>query len=249
MTRFRCEHAVDGCLDDDRWEHTPEWSYTSKLLISKHQQVQLLEAASVLVSMNQDGTPSTEVGVDMRSDLSSASPAASRSSGLRDGLSSADTTPPPQTDEEYAVKASRSRSSKRRSSNGSAYSWSYQSMAPTDGGSLDPSSFQRLRPPYTGEALPASDFYDEDEEGLAAAVGLLSCSFGTPRTGPLVAAADIPPVPPLPARYLNGDFGNVSSRNIMRTVRNDVEDSAIEDDSKGGRSDEEDDGVFGRMEA
>ena len=30
--------------------------YTSKLLISKHQQVQLLEAASVLVTMNQDGT-------------------------------------------------------------------------------------------------------------------------------------------------------------------------------------------------
>lgn len=36
------------------WEHTPEWNVTSKLLISKHQQVQLLEAASILVSMNEE---------------------------------------------------------------------------------------------------------------------------------------------------------------------------------------------------
>lgn len=36
------------------WEHTPEWNITSKLLMSKHQQVQLLEAASVLVSMNEE---------------------------------------------------------------------------------------------------------------------------------------------------------------------------------------------------
>lgn len=36
------------------WEHTPEWSVTSKLLISKHQQVQLLEAASILVSLNEN---------------------------------------------------------------------------------------------------------------------------------------------------------------------------------------------------
>lgn len=35
------------------WEHTPEWRMTSKLLISKHQQVQLLEAASILVSINE----------------------------------------------------------------------------------------------------------------------------------------------------------------------------------------------------
>lgn len=44
------------------WEHTPEWNVTSKLLISKHQQVQLLEAASILVSMNEedDDEPETE---------------------------------------------------------------------------------------------------------------------------------------------------------------------------------------------
>lgn len=38
------------------WEHTPEWRMTKKLLISKHQQVQLLEAASILVAMNEPGS-------------------------------------------------------------------------------------------------------------------------------------------------------------------------------------------------
>lgn len=36
------------------WEHTPEWNMTKKLLISKHQQVQLLEAALILVGMNEN---------------------------------------------------------------------------------------------------------------------------------------------------------------------------------------------------
>ena len=39
--------------DSNRWEHSPHWSQTSKLLISKHQQVQLLEAAQILVHMNR----------------------------------------------------------------------------------------------------------------------------------------------------------------------------------------------------
>lgn len=42
------------------WEHTPEWNVTSKLLISKHQQVQLLEAASILVSMNEEDSSHNE---------------------------------------------------------------------------------------------------------------------------------------------------------------------------------------------
>lgn len=41
------------CPDCVRWEHSPHWSQTSKLLISKHQQVQLLEAAQILVHMNR----------------------------------------------------------------------------------------------------------------------------------------------------------------------------------------------------
>jgi hypothetical protein len=41
------------CVANGRWEHSPHWSQTSKLLISKHQQVQLLEAAQILVHMNR----------------------------------------------------------------------------------------------------------------------------------------------------------------------------------------------------
>lgn len=48
-----------------RWEHSPHWSQTSKLLISKHQQVQLLEAAQILVYMNRsDSSLSTQSAGD-----------------------------------------------------------------------------------------------------------------------------------------------------------------------------------------
>lgn len=54
---LKCEACGKGykhisSLAKHLWEHTPEWNVTKKLLISKHQQVQLLEAASILVSMN-----------------------------------------------------------------------------------------------------------------------------------------------------------------------------------------------------
>lgn len=62
------------------WEHTPEWSMTSKLLISKHQQVQLLEAASILVSINEpdevenSDLPGTPKKDDVINSTSSSSP-------------------------------------------------------------------------------------------------------------------------------------------------------------------------------
>jgi len=57
------KHA--SCLSKHRWEHSPHWSQTSKLLISKHQQVQLLEAAQILVHMNRsDSSLSTASGGD-----------------------------------------------------------------------------------------------------------------------------------------------------------------------------------------
>ncbi|EEQ37302.1 hypothetical protein EJF18_20209 [Clavispora lusitaniae] len=45
------------------WEHTPEWNMTKKLLISKHQQVQLLEAASILVGMTDPNHDDSDVSV------------------------------------------------------------------------------------------------------------------------------------------------------------------------------------------
>ncbi|KAI8902312.1 hypothetical protein BC833DRAFT_573808 [Globomyces pollinis-pini] len=43
-----------NCLLKHRWEHTQGWKHTSKLSLSKHQQVAILEAASVLVGFSKD---------------------------------------------------------------------------------------------------------------------------------------------------------------------------------------------------
>lgn len=47
---FRCESCAKvyrhpSCLSKHRWEHSPHWGTSSKLLLSKHQQVQLLEVS------------------------------------------------------------------------------------------------------------------------------------------------------------------------------------------------------------
>jgi superfamily II RNA helicase len=49
MFSHRPLHASTN-IGNARWEHDPAWAITSQLLISKHQQVQLLEAASGVVS-------------------------------------------------------------------------------------------------------------------------------------------------------------------------------------------------------
>ncbi|PWN52004.1 hypothetical protein IE53DRAFT_367584 [Violaceomyces palustris] len=43
-----------SCLVKHRWEHTVYWKEASKFLMSKHQQVQLLEAAAILVGMDSN---------------------------------------------------------------------------------------------------------------------------------------------------------------------------------------------------
>ncbi|ERT00782.1 hypothetical protein HMPREF1624_02015 [Sporothrix schenckii ATCC 58251] len=104
---LRCEKCGKGykhssCLSKHLWEHTPEWALTSKLLISKHQQVQLLEAASVLVTMTNTADADDNAAVtppdstrDSASEKDPASPSASGFSYQHDGRSSVDTTPPP----------------------------------------------------------------------------------------------------------------------------------------------------------
>ncbi|KAI9837983.1 MAG: hypothetical protein M1819_006137 [Sarea resinae] len=291
-SELRCEkcgknYKHSSCLTKHLWEHTPEWSYTSKLLISKHQQVQLLEAASVLVAMNQDGTPSTEAAANADSDHSSASPAASGFSGPHDGLSSADTTPPPQAEEQGSIptKASRPGRPKRYSSTMSGYGRFYQS-APSDSfqsGSApaDAHEFSHHRHSSAEQGTPGADpvaygkgISEEDEAGLAAALELLSSSFGTPRSGPVLLPPDVPPVPPLPARFLGQDGQSMSgstatpsnhlpfqkaSNSILKTSENDIEmreseDSVADDEdfdqrsSSRDRSEDDDDGVFGQME-
>ena len=211
-----------------RWEHTPEWSYTSKLLISKHQQVQLLEAASVLVGMNQDAPESLESAKLNDSDHSSASPAASGTSEIQDDyLSSAETTPPPTSDHFYAPDSYSTIREKRHSDNSSSFSRSYQSSSSIPAGSV-PSmgtgfgnyyNFSNQRRPSTsGLGAPRSLGGDDDEAALAAAVESL-CSFGTPRSGAVHMPADIPPVPPLPAQYAGQNLNRLSGNPMTPTAQ------------------------------
>ncbi|KAL4980346.1 hypothetical protein BDW66DRAFT_125015 [Aspergillus desertorum] len=218
---LRCDRCGKGykhgsCLSKHMWEHNPAWAITSKLLISKHQQVQLLEAASVLVTMNVEDP--TAANPDALSETSSASPDAS--SELRDGLSSAETTPPPMdednSDDDMSIEPEKPFSVNNAASQ---YSHSFQSVPassftgsapwPSPGFSHFRHSSIDARPP-TAEAKLA----DDDEADLAAAIGL--CNFGTPRMGPTSVSPGVPPVPPLPSRFL--DQANSSEyRNLARS--------------------------------
>ncbi|KJA22525.1 hypothetical protein HYPSUDRAFT_651698 [Hypholoma sublateritium FD-334 SS-4] len=63
---YKCESCAKiyrhpNCLNKHRWEHTRQWREASKFVLSKHQQVQLLEAATILSFM---GTTSTSLPDD-----------------------------------------------------------------------------------------------------------------------------------------------------------------------------------------
>jgi hypothetical protein len=245
---------------------------TSKLLISKHQQVQLLEAASVLVAMNnnpKDTTTPPDSAKDFPSDADSPSPAASRYSEQRDRQSSADTTPPPQL--EPVGHGIQYGQAPKRYSSGSGFSRSYQSANTsllagsvpngTGFGHMRHQSHDR-RPPSSGRNATG-----QDDRDLAAA--LLSCSFGSNGGGSTVLLpADAPPVPPLPAQYI-GQAASFSSTGFLNsfpsrqpesftrgTSRN--EDVKMEDSAESGMDDDDDEmisragneeevGVFGEM--
>ncbi|KAH8673626.1 hypothetical protein BX600DRAFT_210761 [Xylariales sp. PMI_506] len=279
---LRCDqcgkaYKHSSCLTKHLWEHTPEWTYTSKLLISKHQQVQLLEAASVLVQMNNDKDASTppDSARDFASEPeSAASPAASGYSDQHDGRSSADTTPPPQSEMYHGAMSLVYPNTSKRYSNGSGYARSYQSA--TSGGFLggsipSGSGFGHHRHGSSDRRPPSSGMNNtsQDDRDLAAAVELLSCSFnsnGGSRDARL--PIDAPPVPPLPAQYLDqAAFSSTSFLNSYsarqmpesftrgeypHTEDVKMEDSEVDEDEDDRRSrhrsEEDDDGVFGRME-
>ncbi|KAF6837333.1 tat pathway signal sequence [Colletotrichum plurivorum] len=285
---LKCETCGKGykhssCLTKHLWEHTPEWSLTSKLLISKHQQVQLLEAASVLLTMNHgkdeaDAATPPDSAKDFPSDQESASPAASGYSDERH--SSADTTPPPQLE----GFVSSDRSFAKRYGSGSGFGRSYQSAPSTNplitGSMPQGSGFsshfrqnsQDQRPPSSGRNATG-----QEDRDLAAAVELLSCSFNSNNGRTVTLPEDAPPVPPLPAQYLDqaasfssagfsagfgaGFLNSFPSRQPESFTRGELRnadvkmednDSVMDDDDfdrrSRSRSDEDDDGVFGRME-
>jgi len=252
-SELKCEQCGKGykhssCLTKHLWEHTPHWNITSKLLISKHQQVQLLEAASVLVGMHQDAESAVE------SDNSPSPPPASGDSDLRDGLSSTNTTPPPHMDDPYA----RPPFDKRYSTNSSsAFSQSYQSTIFSDNGQVGHYrqwSNASDRPTTSGTSYGS---YQEDDQSLAAAVHLLSCSNGTPKSGPAALPADVPPVPPLPAKFMGFNTHETLSGSQMVTPQQSSLRSSgqgyqynrkLSQDDSMQVDDDDDDGVFGRME-
>ncbi|CCE86325.1 Piso0_004808 [Millerozyma farinosa CBS 7064] len=100
---LKCEACGKGykhvsSLAKHLWEHTPEWNMTKRLSISKHQQVQLLEAASILVGMNDGGQSSSRrnsVFVDESGpeDPKYASPFSPNYSGETSNSSNAPTPP------------------------------------------------------------------------------------------------------------------------------------------------------------
>lgn len=219
-------------------------------MISKHQQVQLLEAASVLVAMNTDAATG-EAGKMSDSDNSSASPAASGFDSREDDISSAETTPPPQNERPFGHR--------KQHSNGSSVSRSYQSNYSEGGRSSSRHGRQwstsSSRPVTAGTSI-AQSYPDEDQADLAAAVGLLSCSYGTPKTGPTILGADVPPVPPLPAKYqgLSGvsyqpsSLSKVVPQRYQEDVEMDEDSYSDEESPEAGKADEGEDGVFGQME-
>lgn len=178
-----------------RWEHTPAWAVTSRLLISKHQQVQILEAAKSLVGMTapqSGGDPESAVEEPSSPSLSGGF------SEQMDGQSSARTTPPPDTnselrmdlddemmfsaasDDEDGARGELSRQFRHSTAHKMTGFGRYMEPSPTPG-------------PYSGEA--------EGDAELSRAVAMLSCSY-TSSGLPGQLPGDLPPVPQVPAHYL-----------------------------------------------
>jgi len=183
------------------------------------------------------------------SDVSSDAPS--------DGVSSTGSPPPPS---EIGVDSGRLES-KRFSSNSSLYSQSYQSSLSENFGR--PYIVHARQMSSDNRPTTAGTSYTEDdrESSMSAAFGLLSCRSGTPRTGPVVITEDAPPVPPLPAKYLGQSVDQLSGSTITgipsAARRSSIRDPLPDDVDMlserapmyaGGRSDDEDEGMFGRME-
>ena len=235
--------------DHHRWEHDPAWAVTSKLLISKHQQVQLLEAASVLVNMNLDSAD--EMFPTHDSEGSSASPGFSGSSEFQDESSSTETTPPPTSEGGYPVPD-------RKRFSTSSYSRSYHSIPSSSYVGSVPSPGLI---PHRGSVdyRPATSGTDDSQLAAAAAELLV---FGTPRSRPVAMSPDVPPVPPLPEQYqrlsgamatptvyspLNLHPGGLTQQlSDERAVKTELH--FHQDEHNSVQIDDDDEGVFGRME-
>lgn len=164
---------------------------TSKLLVSKHQQVQILEAASVLVQMNQDNMPGTVMNIAHDDENSSASPAASGSSDPidPDDVSSRTSTP-------SQVELGSTIDFRKRLDSYSDYNArSYQSSSGF-GTSIPEGHSASMYRQWSSSGLEHSDDeqYDPTKRGHTLVNGTFPMGSG------------IPPVPPVPAKYTKIDF-------------------------------------------
>lgn len=228
---------------------------------------------------------------DFASERDSASPSASMYSEQNDERSSVDTTPPPHMEGAMCIddpkrdlslassppaslSANYPSFSQRFGSHGShgshgsyGFAHSYQS------GRGDSFAFGG----YPGSVRPLSsgkNITGQEDNELAAAVELLSCSFNSGGAEGPVSSLGVPPVPTVPVQYLGqtpqglddtsfiSSFPSRAPESFTRGERYhaDVVDDVMmeessdsladedDDDRSRARSDDDDDGVFGRME-
>lgn len=230
---------------------------TSKLLISKHQQVQLLEAASVLVAMNNIPTSPPDSARETSPSVSG------RSSDQLDGRSSANTTPPPQRDAMHSLDMNKFVFSPMMSDDDddmrTGFSRSLQPLSSDDAFARSFSGFQyEASPPLAPSSISG------EADHLAKAVAMLSCSYGS-NAGSLTSQLplDIPAVPAIPAQFLGqvslgqspflNSFPSQAPESHLRgEFRRDsdvrMEDGDDDDRRSRARSDEDDHGVFAMEE-
>lgn len=253
-----------------RWEHTEMWSQTSRLLISKHQQVQILEAAKSLVGISKCIPESYP---DSTFEPSSPSLSGGFSEQL-DGQSSARTTPPPQMDEDSSHTEMDEMTYSVASDDEEDARGGLSRQFGNDTARVPPSFHRYLEPSPTPAPIPG-----EADDQLARA--MQNCGW----TGSTLSFDSVP-VPPMsgqmpvhflaqaslgqspflnsfpshqaPESFTRGSIEPASKSSVRgpRGYRSEEQDRDLdsrmdEDDDdlrSRSRSDEEEDGVFGRME-
>ena len=210
------------------------------------------------------------------SDRESASPAASGYFDLRAGHSSANTTPPPQYEAHRPASGSSWDLDKRLGGKGLNCPLSRQATTINVAASAPNGTcgFEHLRQLGVDQRPTSSGLTTtvRDDSDLSATLEMLSCSVGSNMPRSVGVPADAPPVPPLPAQYLHQVTLGTSFLTMGRipmqpesfarseqvpadakvyessdsiTSMADEEDFEIRSRA---RSDEDDDGIFGRME-
>ena len=203
--------------------------------------------------MNQDKTTAVESAIQLDSDDSSDSPAPyllANSEIREDDTSSRTSTPSQQDMAGLQGKPHEFMRPKRQDSYSRVFS---QSLPSTSAASVAASSMPkemadlslRYQTPQQRRRPSSSRSGGEERSDLvSAAEGLLSCSLGTPKHRSVQLPPDVPPVPPLPAQFL----GQTQQHTQQTTEGVGERREHPFQHGAGPPTEEDDDGVFGRME-